>query len=80
MGASDSSNKARTLIKKCHMCGFISESFIEIQKCTACNKAFMPLNYFNKVHNTQSFQFNELFSPSDELTEEDIIKGIYVLW
>lgn len=80
MGAVEKKSTTRMLIKKCHMCGHISESTIEIQKCASCQKAFLPLNYFSKVHHSQTSQFHELFSPSEEISEEDIIKGIYVLW
>jgi Zn-finger nucleic acid-binding protein len=70
----------RLLIQKCHHCGKIIESEIEVQKCPACQKAFLPLNYFSKVHERSKVEYDELFSRSEELNEEDLIKGIHVLW
>jgi len=70
----------KVLIKKCHVCGVVSESFQETKKCGGCNKSFLPINYFSKVHAKNSKEFDELFSFSEDLHEEDLIKGINVLW
>lgn len=70
----------RTIIKKCHVCGHMSESQREICKCLNCKKSFLPLNYFGKVHARNSQDFENLFVSSDELNEDDLIKGINVLW
>ncbi len=72
--------KNTTLIKKCHCCGHIMESKKEVQKCGECNKSFLPLNYFSKIHAKNSEEFKNLFCKSDELHEEDLIRGINVLW
>ena len=45
-----------------------------------CKKSFLPCNYFNKVHAKDSSEFDEMFLTTSELDEEDLIKGIYVLW
>lgn len=68
------------IVRKCHVCGQVHESSIEIQKCVKCNKSFLPLNYFEKVHNTKQADYSTIFAESHELDEQDIIKGIFVLW
>ncbi len=70
----------KLIIKKCHVCGHISESQQEIARRTNCNKSFLPTNYFGKIHAKTSKEFNDLFSSSTELTEEDLVKGIQVIW
>lgn len=70
----------KTLIKKCHVCGSISESSEEVMRCPSCKKAFLPTNYFGKVHTKNSQDYSELFIASDKLHEEDLIKGLSVLW
>ena len=70
----------KVIIRKCHICGHLSESIREIQRCTNCNKSFLPMNYFGKVHAKNSRDFDNLFATSDELHEEDMLKGLQVLW
>lgn len=69
----------KVIVRRCHMCGQLTESHKEQSKCCGCGKAFLPLNYFQKVHD-QNNNFDELFASSNELTEEDLVKGIFVLW
>lgn len=73
-------NKEIKVIKKCHCCGEIIESIKEEKKCFSCGKAFLPLNYFTKIHTSEDYQFNDLFDKSEDLHEEDLIKGLQVLW
>jgi hypothetical protein len=73
-------DRSQTLIKKCHQCGTISENGAEPRRCTCCNKAFLPSNYFSKVHAKSSKEFDNLFSEACELKEEELIKGLTVLW
>ena len=68
------------VIKKCHVCGHLMESHKEISKCDCCKKPFLPMNYFGKVHAKNSEEFQALFSKASELHEEDMIKGLTVLW
>jgi hypothetical protein len=70
----------KTIIKKCHLCGLIMMSSKEIKKCKQCNKSFLPLNYFGKIHAKNTKEFEALFCTSDELDEKDLIKGLMVLW
>lgn len=72
--------RSKIIIKKCHVCGKINESTTEQARCGSCNKSFLPLNYFAKIHDHGSTQYENLFSDSHELSEEDLVKGIYVLW
>lgn len=73
-------NHGQIIIRKCHICGTVMESSEELRKCTSCNKSFLPLNYFRKVHAPNEESFFEMFLPGSELVEEDLIRGIYVLW
>ena len=73
-------HRSKLIIKKCHLCGAIMEAFSEIKSCSSCNKSFLPLNYFSIIHSKDSKKSKELFLKSDELSEEDMIKGINVLW
>lgn len=68
------------IIKKCHMCGHLMESRKEVEKCECCNKPFLPMNYFGKVHAKNSTEFKQLFSKASEIHEEDLIKGLSVIW
>ena len=70
----------KVLIKKCHQCGHIAESYKELQKCGGCKKSFLPSNYFSKVHAKNTEEYSQLFSMSDELHEDELIKGLSVLW
>ena len=72
--------KAKLLIKKCHVCGQVTESMTELDKCVGCGKAFLPLNYFTKIHDHKEAKFIELFAESHELHEDELVKGLYVLW
>ena len=67
-------------IKKCHMCGEIMESKSEIKKCCKCHKSFLPTNYFFQVTPKTTLEFDQLFKNSKDLNEEDLIKGINVIW
>ena len=73
-------NNGKVIVKKCHICGQVSESHKELEKCIKCKKSFLPSNYFHKVHAKNSYEFSKLFSSSEELHEEDLIKGLGVLW
>ncbi|EPZ51797.1 hypothetical protein ACRXCV_14680 [Halobacteriovorax sp. GFR7] len=70
----------KRIIKKCHVCGHVHDTATEVQKCQSCKKSFLPTKYFDKVHAKNSSDFKLLFSDVNELHEEDIIKGITVLW
>lgn len=70
----------KVLVKICHLCGHVSESYKENKQCPHCNKSFLPLNYFQKVKGIKPGDYDYLFADSDELEETDLIKGIHVLW
>lgn len=74
------SHQANKLIKVCHVCANIMESEKEIERCTKCRKSFLPINYsrYDLAQSTKAFQ--ELFHSCDELHEEDLVKGIHVIW
>jgi hypothetical protein len=70
----------KTFIKKCHVCGKVMESYSEIQRCVSCNKPFLPVNYFGKIHAKNSKEFQNLFSTCEDLREDDLIKGLSCIW
>ena len=74
------SKSSQVLIKKCHLCGHLNEGKEEMTQCTHCKKSFLPLNYFGKIHDGSGESLQELFCRCEELSEEDIIRGLYVLW
>jgi hypothetical protein len=73
-------DKEKILIRACHTCMKITEAFQEIEKCSHCGKGFLPLNYFEKIHDFKGESWKKHFSPADELDNEDLIKGLFVLW
>lgn len=70
----------KLIVKKCHVCGHVTESHQEPQKCKQCKKSFLPANYFSKVHSKSQSDYEKLFAYGHELHEEDVIKGLTVLW
>lgn len=70
----------RLIIKKCHLCGHLMESYEEVKKCGQCKKSFLPSNYFSKVHSKNPTEYDHLFAQSHEIHDEDLIKGLTVLW
>ncbi len=71
--------ESQLLIKKCHHCGHVMELGRETDKCHHCQKAFLPSNYFSKIHD-KTAKYKDLFSQSSELHEDEIIKGLHALW
>lgn len=74
------SPKEKTLIRACHSCLKLNESHRELERCTHCNKAFLPLRYFEKIHADKNQNFSEHFSDAGEVDEVSLIKGLFVLW
>ncbi len=72
--------RKKILVRRCHLCGEIIESYGEPEQCTNCRKHFLPLNYFGKVHATTPTAFKQLFESASDLHEEDLITGLFVLW
>ena len=70
----------KLIIRRCHLCDQVNESYSEIQKCGDCNKSFLPLNYFGKVHAKTPHEFKNLFENASDLNENDLIKGLFVIW
>jgi hypothetical protein len=73
-------DKEKLLIRACHTCMKLTESIHEIERCSHCSKAFLPLRYFEKIHDFKGESWQKHFSPADELENEDLIKGLFVLW
>jgi hypothetical protein len=73
-------SQEKLLIRACHSCNKLTESYCEVERCSHCNKAFLPLHYFEKIHQFKDENWKKHFSSSDELEEEDLIKGLFVLW
>ena len=72
--------KEKLVIRACHSCLKINESLQEIERCNHCNKSFLPLRYFQKIHELKGETWKNHFSASHELEEMDLIKGLFVLW
>lgn len=75
----DHSSDKKLLIKQCHCCGYVHECTHEIERCSECQKSFLPLKYFQKIHDHHQ-NYSDLFSSVDEIEESDLIKGLFVLW
>lgn len=80
LNVSRKSDAEKLIIKKCHLCGEINSGHLEPQKCSQCKKSFLPLNYFSKIHSTNPNEYEKLFASSGEIHEEDVIKGLTVIW
>ena len=74
------SSKEKLLIRACHACFKINHAFEELERCAHCNKAFLPLRYFEKIHDFKDLKWEKHFSTADDMEEEDLIKGLFVLW
>jgi hypothetical protein len=70
----------KLLIRVCHSCFKLNESHFETERCSHCKKAFLPLRYFEKIHQDKDEKWENHFSSADQLDDEDLIKGLYVLW
>ena len=76
----DMESSKKTLIKRCHICGHINESVVELERCHKCKKSFLPTSYFNKVHDNSGVKYKQLYSNVNEIDEKDLIIGIHVIW
>lgn len=72
------SKRKKIILKKCHICSHLTESFVEISKCESCNKSFLPSNYFSKVHCQK--EKKDYYDDADDLKSESLIKGLDTLW
>jgi len=75
----ESERHERIIVKSCHCCGHSQADVKEVERCEKCFKSFLPLKYFEKIHDVHQ-NFSDLFSEADELSEMDLIKGLTVLW
>ena len=73
-------SSGKTIIKKCYSCNCLIESVHEPKRCPDCHKSFLPTNYFAKVHAKNEKEFDALFAHCDELHEQDLIRGLTVIW
>ena len=79
MDAELSRKQTKMIVRKCHKCGQLVEAPKEQESCACCGKSFLPLNYFSKVHD-HTGEVTELYADGEELNEEDLVKGIFVIW
>ncbi|HXH74837.1 MAG TPA: hypothetical protein VNJ08_07720 [Bacteriovoracaceae bacterium] len=80
MNALNKISKEKLLIRACHACLKLNESVQELERCSHCNKSFLPLRYFEKIHNDKDLKWQKHFSTTEDIEEEDLIKGLFVLW
>jgi len=71
--------QSKEILRLCHRCHHLNHHHKETDKCNHCNKAFLPLNYFQKIHDVHT-EFKELFGEARELEEKDMIIGLTILW
>lgn len=72
---------SKEIIKKCHSCGHLTVSVKEPERCGECRKSFLPSRYFEKVHHNKNMkEYQRLFSHASEMNEDDLVKGLNVLW
>lgn len=76
----DQQKKSKIIIRKCHMCGHIMGQEKEPQKCEQCKKSFLPFNYFSKIHSKSNSDYEKLYSYGHEIHEEEMVKGLTVIW
>lgn len=72
--------KEKILIRACHSCTRVNESYQEMERCSHCNKAFLPLRYFDQIHHAKDAKYENHFSAAENLDEEDLVRGLFVLW
>ena len=72
--------KEKKLIRVCHACCEVNESERELERCSHCNKAFLPLRYFEKIHQAKEAKWETHFWEAEQMEEEELIKGLFVLW
>jgi hypothetical protein len=80
MNEVNKTDKEKMIIRACHTCSKISEAHQELERCLHCGKAFLPLRYFEKIHDFKGESWKKHFAYADELENEDLIKGLFVLW
>jgi len=73
-------DKEKLVIRACHSCTKITESLKEIERCSHCQKAFLPLRYFEKIHDLKGKNWQKHFADAEDLHDADLIKGLFVLW
>lgn len=72
--------KEKMLIRACHSCLKVNEATKELERCTYCAKPFLPLRYFEKIQQARDPKWENHFWHSSQIDEEDLIKGLFVLW
>lgn len=69
----------KMIVRQCHKCTQVIEAPKEQESCLCCGKSFLPINYFDKIHD-HSGKVNELYASSEEIEEQSLVKGIFVIW
>ncbi|HLW56090.1 MAG TPA: hypothetical protein VKY27_01820 [Bacteriovoracaceae bacterium] len=72
--------RPESLIRVCHKCLKINEASGEIEKCAHCQKSFLPLRYFDKIHSKSKENWTSYFSSIEDIDEKDLIQGLIVKW
>lgn len=74
------SKRPQSLIRLCHKCLKLNESTSEIEKCGHCQKSFLPLRYFDKIHARPKNEWSSHFSSIEDIDPKDLIQGLFVMW
>lgn len=69
----------KQLFRLCHLCGELNESENnEVLKCGKCGKAFLPVNYFEKMRN-RAIMAGQLSEQMPEFPMNPL-NGLLVFW
>lgn len=68
------------LIKMCHVCTKVAEAEKELERCPYCQKSFLPLNYFEKIHAHKDAKLSELYDNCQDIEDHYLVRGIHVKW
>ena len=69
------------LIRLCHVCCKLNEAeqdVVEILKCDGCGKAFLPINYFEKIRQ-RAIQSGQVLAEMPEFSFNPL-QGLLVFW
>lgn len=70
----------KSIIRQCHVCGHVNETEYEVKRCYSCRKSFLPSSYQHNGIKLDQKSYDDLYEHCDEIHEEDLIKGIHVIW
>lgn len=67
-------------VRRCHLCGNVTESRDDIIKCVHCQKSLLPFYYFDKRKVTEFSDNQERPEHRDRDTGYGPIRGLTAYW